>query len=305
MEDNFFELGGHSLLATRVVSQIRQMFGIELPLRRLFEAPTVGELAEVVDEAKRAESINTLPPLLRVERQGTVPLSYAQERLWFIDQLEPNNALYNMPMAVRLKGLLNVEALERVLREVVRRHEVLRTRIEIQDGRGLQVIEGEWGGKLEVVDLSGLEEAEREGEVRRRAVAEASKPFDLSQGRLLRAELLQLGEQEHVLLATMHHIVSDGWSMGVLVKEVGTLYEAYVQGEPSPLGELEIQYADYAVWQRGWLKGEVLEEQLGYWKGQLAGIPVLELPTDRMRPAVVELIEGKVCVSCVVEEPAA
>ena len=286
VEDNFFEMGGHSLLATRVVSQIRQMFGIELPLRRLFEAPTVGELAEVVDEAKRAESINTLPPLLRVERQGTVPLSYAQERLWFIDQLEPNNALYNMPMAVRLKGLLNVEALERVLREVVRRHEVLRTRIEIQDGRGLQVIEGEWGGKLEVVDLSGLEEAEREGEVRRRAVAEASKPFDLSQGRLLRAELLQLGEQEHVLLATMHHIVSDGWSMGVLVKEVGTLYEAYVQGEPSPLGELEIQYADYAVWQRGWLKGEVLEEQLGYWKGQLAGIPVLELPTDRMRPAV-------------------
>ena len=173
---------------------------------------------------------------MRVERQGTVPLSYAQERLWFIDQLEPNNALYNMPMAVRLKGLLNVEALERVLREVVRRHEVLRTRIEIQDGRGLQVIEGEWGGKLEVVDLSGLEEAEREGEVRRRAVAEASKPFDLSQGRLLRAELLQLGEQEHVLLATMHHIVSDGWSMGVLVKEVGTLYEAYVQGEPSPSG---------------------------------------------------------------------
>src|SRR5229473_444132 len=213
-------------------------------------------------------------------------LSYAQERLWIIDQLEPGGATYNIPVAVRLKGALDVGVVERVFKEVVKRHEVLRTRIEMREGRGVQVIEGGWSGAVELVDLREKGEEEQGEEIRREGEGEARRGFDLSRGPLLRVRALKLGEEEHVLLVTMHHIVSDGWSMGVLVREVAALYEAFVKGEESPLPELKIQYADYAVWQREWLQGEVLEEQLKYWREQLKDLQALEMPTDHPRPAV-------------------
>jgi amino acid adenylation domain-containing protein len=222
----------------------------------------------------------------RVRRKEVIPLSYAQERLWFLDQLILGNAFYNIPVPLRVRGSLDIRALEHSFSEVVRRHEVLRTRFQMQDGKPVQVIEPELKLKVTVTDLMGLGEKEREAEVQRLVMEEAGRPFDLALGPLIRVRVLRLGELEHVLMLTMHHIVSDGWSMGVLVREVVTLYEAFRQDQESPLPELPIQYVDYAVWQRDWLKGEVLEEQLGYWREQLKGLTTLELPTDRRRPAV-------------------
>jgi hypothetical protein len=214
-------------------------------------------------------------------------LSYAQQRLWFADQLRPESALYNVAIALRLTGQLNIAALEQSLSEIIRRHEVLRTTFPEAQGTPVQVITAAVNFTLPLTDLSAGEEAERESAARRLAEEEAERPFDLSDGPLLRASLLKLAAQEHVMLFTMHHIISDGWSMGVLIKEVSVLYEAYSRGEASPLAELEVQYADYAVWQREWLRGEVLEEQLGYWREQLKGVAeVLEMPTDKVRPAV-------------------
>jgi hypothetical protein len=222
-----------------------------------------------------------------VGRESVLPLSYAQQRLWFAEQLSEGRALYNVPVAVRLSGELDVAALGETLREIVRRHEVLRTSFPAKDGAPLQVIAAEVEFELPLTDLGELAVAEREAEAQRLAQAEAERPFDLAQGPLLRARLLKLGEAEHIVLFTMHHIVSDGWSMGVLIKEVSVLYEAYSRGAASPLAELEFQYADYAVWQREWLQGAVLEEQLGYWREQLRGAPEeLQLPVDRARPAV-------------------
>ncbi|HXC70886.1 MAG TPA: condensation domain-containing protein, partial [Pyrinomonadaceae bacterium] len=229
----------------------------------------------------------TLPPLKRGVREGELPLSYAQQRLWFADQLTPGSALYNVAAAVRLSGPLNVSALERTLREIIARHEVLRTSFPARDGEPVQVIAEQVEFELPVTDLSALPESEREQAARRLAAEEAETSFDLSTGPLVRARLLRLEEAEHVALFTMHHIVSDGWSVGVLIKEVSQLYEAYSRGEESPLAELPIQYADYAVWQREWLTGEVLDKQLQYWREQLAGAPeTLALPTDKTRPAV-------------------
>ncbi|HEU4884734.1 MAG TPA: amino acid adenylation domain-containing protein, partial [Longimicrobium sp.] len=280
------ELGGHSLLATRVVSRVRDVFAIELPLRALFEGPTVAALAGRVEEMRRAGS-PVLPPVVRVERTGALPLSFAQERLWFLDRLDPESATYNIPAALRLAGALDQVALERSLGEIVRRHEALRTVFAEVDGSPVQVIAPYRGFALPVEDLSGLSEVDREEAVGRRAGEEASHPFDLSAGPLFRASLLRLGEEDHVLLLSMHHVVSDGWSMGVLFRELSALYEAYREGRESPLPELPVQYADYAVWQREQLAGEVLDRQLSYWKERLAGAPeLLELPTDYPRPAV-------------------
>jgi amino acid adenylation domain-containing protein len=286
VEESFFELGGHSLLATRVVSRVRELLGVELPLRALFEGPTVVELAARVEEVRRAE-LPVLPPVVPVERTGTLPLSFAQERLWFIDRLDPGSAVYNMPVAWRLGGALDEAALERALGEIVRRHEALRTTFAEVDRSPVQVIAPFAGFALPVEDLSGLSEADREAAVRRRAGEEARRAFDLSAGPLFRAALLRLGDEDHVLLLSMHHIVSDGWSMGVLFRELSSLYAAYRDGGESPLRELAVQYADYAVWQREQLAGEVLDRQLAYWREQLAGVPeLLELPTDRPRPPV-------------------
>ncbi|HEV3052479.1 MAG TPA: amino acid adenylation domain-containing protein, partial [Longimicrobium sp.] len=284
--ESFFELGGHSLLATRVVSRVRQVFGVELPLRALFEGPTVAELASRVEEMRRV-GLPVLPPVVPTERTGPLPLSFAQERLWFIDRLEPGSAAYNIPVARRLGGALDEAALERALGEIVRRHESLRTVFAEADGSPVQVIAPFGGFSLPVEDLSGLSEADREAAVRRRAGEEARRPFDLSAGPLFRAALLRLSEEDHVLLLSMHHIVSDGWSMGVLFRELSALYEAYREGGESPLPEVGMQYADHAVWQRDHLRDGALEGKLAYWRERLAGAPeLLELPTDHPRPPV-------------------
>ncbi len=288
VEDNFFELGGHSLLATQLISRIRQLFQLEVPLRLLFERPSVALLAEGIETLLHASnSVSTAPPIERVSRSGPLPLSFAQQRLWFIDQLEAGSPFYNSPAAVRLTGALDLTALGRTFTEVVRRHEVLRTHFAVAGGEPVQVIAEVDEVRVPVTDLSQMGGSERVAEVERLAREEAQRPFDLSRGPMLRVSVLRLGEGEHIVLLTLHHIVSDAWSMGVLVREVAALYRAYSQGEPSPLAELPVQYADYAAWQREWLTGDVLESQLSYWRGQLGGgLPVLELPTDHPRPSV-------------------
>src|SRR5215470_17357814 len=212
-------------------------------------------------------------------------LSFAQQRLWFLDQLEPNNPFYNIPGAVRLEGGLNLEVLERVINEIVRRHEVLRTRFEVEADEPAQVIDAWEPRRLERIDLTSLPREEREAEAGRIRREDAMTGFDLSRGPLLRVKVLKLEEEEHVALFTMHHIVSDAWSTGVMVREVCALYEALSEGKESPLEELPIQYADFAVWQREYLTGGVMEAEVGYWKEQLKDAAVLELPTDHARPA--------------------
>ncbi|HET7460396.1 MAG TPA: amino acid adenylation domain-containing protein, partial [Longimicrobium sp.] len=227
------------------------------------------------------------PAAIPARGEGQAPLSSAQRRLWFLDRLEPGNALYNLPGAMRLRGALDEAALERSLGEIVRRHEALRTTFAEVDGEPVQVIAPFGGLALAVEDLSRLGEADREAAARRRAGEEAARPFDLAAGPLFRAALLRLGEDDHVLLLSMHHIVSDGWSMGVLFRELGALYAAYREGRGSPLPELPVQYADYAAWQREQLAGGVLDRQLAYWRERLADAPaLLELPADHPRPAV-------------------
>jgi amino acid adenylation domain-containing protein/non-ribosomal peptide synthase protein (TIGR01720 family) len=286
IHDNFFDLGGHSLLATQLISRLRDTFCVEFPLRGLFDSPTVAGLSERLEQFLRTELL-AVPPLLPVSREGEMLLSFAQARLWFLEQLEPGSSAYNIPAAVRLTGSLHVAVLEQSLNEIVQRHEVLRTTFATVSGEPTQVIAPVLALTVPRVDLRNLPEAQQEAQVERLATEEAQQPFDLAKGPLLRATLLHLGEAEHVLLLTMHHIVSDGWSMGVLIRELAALYEAFSTGKPSPLPELPIQYADFAHWQRQWLQGEVLAAQLSYWEQQLTGAPaLLELPTDRPRPAV-------------------
>ncbi|WP_236069081.1 amino acid adenylation domain-containing protein, partial [Citreicoccus inhibens] len=279
--DHFFELGGHSLLATQLVSRIVGAMGVELSLRSVFEAPVLSTLARRIDEARRA-LVPRAPALVAVPREGALPLSFAQQRLWLIDQLEPGNAAYNVPAALRVLGELDVQALERAFRALVARHESLRTAFIVQQGEPVQHIATTVGVSLECHDLSRLSVDTRQAEAQRLATEEAMRPFNLAVSPLVRASLLRLEEQEHVLLVTMHHIVSDGWSMGVLVREWVALYEAFHEQREPRLDPLPIQYADYAVWQRQWLRDGVLDAQLAYWKQQLADAPaLLELPTDR------------------------
>ena len=278
--DNFFELGGHSLLATRVVAQIRNMLAVEVPLRSLFESLTLQSLGLLVEDLKREASGLLLPALQPQERPADIPLSFAQERLWFLDQLGLLGAAYNIPWVLRLSGRLDSTSLERSFCELVGRHESLRTRFVTIDGEGFQVVDAPRDVVLDVIDVSSEEE------VRGLVDAETSRPFDL-QHEVFRVRLYRLNETEHVLLIMMHHIVSDGWSMGVLQQELSALYIAYTNGEDSPLSALELQYVDYTLWQRGWLQGEELGSQLAYWREQLQDTPLgLELPTDRPRPAV-------------------
>jgi amino acid adenylation domain-containing protein/non-ribosomal peptide synthase protein (TIGR01720 family) len=286
VQDDFFELGGHSLLATQVISRLRETFKLEIPLRSMFENATVAGLADRIKLVKQKSGQTGLPPIERISRDDNLELSFAQRRLWFIDQITPGNPAYNIPAAVRLEGRLDRDALKRTLDELIKRHEVLRTTFPSPDGRPIQAIAPEKLLTLPIVDLSDLPETQREDEALKLAVKEARRPFDLAGGPLLRAGLLRLSDSNHVLLVTMHHIISDAWSIGVLIQEMGSLYEAFLADEPSPLAELPVQYADFACWQNEWLQGEVLQEQLSYWKQRLSGSPpVIDLPLDHPRHA--------------------
>ncbi len=284
---DFFALGGHSLLATRVMSRVREALGAELPLRALFEAPTVAGLAARVDAAPAAAAGGPgALPIRPAPRHRPPPLSFAQQRLWFVEQLEPGSAAYTMPTALRLRGTLRVPALRRALTETVRRHESLRTVFALADGEPVQRVEPPRPVPLGAMDLSGLPAAARERRMRRLAAEEFARPFDLARGPLLRARLVRLGEDDWVLLFAVHHAVSDGWSMQLLVGEVAALYAAFLRGDPSPLPELPIQYGDYAAWERSWLAGGTLDRLVAWWAARLRGAPaLLELPTDRPRPA--------------------
>jgi amino acid adenylation domain-containing protein len=285
VDENFFEHGGHSLLATRVMSRVNATFAVDLPLRTLFETPTVAGLAQSIATARQARQ---QPPLRRIPRDvppGPLAVSFAQEQLWLMEQLAPGSAVYNVFQALRITGPLAAATLESSLVEVIRRHEALRTRITTFQGRPVQVIDPEPRFALSRVDLSGLAPAARESEVSRLAQAEARRPFRLAREPLVRGLLLLLGADAHVLLLAMHHIISDDWSIGLLVHEVGELYQASLAGRPAVLPELSFQYADYAQWQCDWMQGEVLDEELAHWGRRLGpDLPVLDLPTDRPRP---------------------
>ena len=284
--DGFFSLGGHSLLAARLVWRIRDAFRVELPLRAVFEHPTLADLARAVARV-RGEGAAALPPIRPADRGRPLPLSFAQQRLWFLDRLEPGSPLYNVPLALRLSGELDAEALARALGEVARRHEALRTTFHPADGDAVQVVDPAGGLPLGVDDLSDLPPAERDAETERRVREETTAPFELARGPLCRARLLRRAADDHVLVVTLHHAVSDGWSVGVLLRELSALYGAFRRGEPSPLPEPPVQYADFAAWQREHVADEVLAAQLAWWRERLAGAPaVLALPADRPRPPV-------------------
>jgi amino acid adenylation domain-containing protein len=286
VNDTFFDLGGHSLLAAQIASRAQEFFKVELPLSAFFESPTVAGMAERVEAATRRGQKFQTPPIRRRTGHEDLPLSFAQQRLWLLDQLQPGSPAYNIPKFLRLRGHLDVPLLEHSLNEVVRRHEALRTTFESRHGSPLQRIHPAMHVPLPVTDLSHLPPAEREAEAARLLAEEARRPFDLAAGPLMRASLIRLSDEEHAFTLTLHHIISDGWSLGVLLRELSVLYAAGTRGEESPLPDLPIQYADYALWQRSWLRGEALDRRLSYWRDRLSGAPeVLSLPADRARPA--------------------
>ncbi|MEA2563045.1 MAG: hypothetical protein QOH06_4549 [Acidobacteriota bacterium] len=279
--DNFFDLGGHSLLGTQVVSRVRERFTVELPLRAIFESPTLSTLARRIEDLRREGGEAGAPRIEPVSRDGMLDLSFSQQRLWFLDHLDPNRATYNIPLSLHLQGELDATALSAALTEVVRRHEALRTTFGDVEGRPFQIIHPPAPIDLPIVDLDGSEEA------RLRMAEEVRRPFSLEKGPLLRTKLLRLSPDEHVLLVTMHHIISDGWSLPIFVRETAALYAEFVGGKPAALPALTIQYADFAHWQRQWLRGEILEKELSHWRERLRGLPpLIELPADRPRPAV-------------------
>ncbi|MFE4337527.1 condensation domain-containing protein, partial [Streptomyces sp. NPDC056831] len=280
--DSFFELGGHSLLATQVISRVREVLGVDVPVAAMFDHPVVRELAAVVEETVRGPLAE---PVRAVGRDELLPLSFAQQRLWFLDQLEPESTEYNLPMPIRLDGPLDVTALTAALDAMAVRHEVLRTRL-VADANGVahQVIDPPAALPLPVVDVSGSSDPLMATE--RLVVTDAMAPFDLANGPLIRAGLIRLADEEHVLALSMQHVVFDEWSGRILRRELGAIYEAFRSGRPDPLPPLPVQYADFAAWQRTCLAGEELERQLNYWRIQLSEPAQLELPTDRPRPPV-------------------
>jgi amino acid adenylation domain-containing protein len=282
IEDNFFELGGHSLLATQVISQVRKTFQVEIPLGELFSAPTIAQFSQVIEKAIASKTNLDVLPLKPVARNSNSPLSFAQQRLWVLQQLEPDSAAYNGSNALIIDGNINLEALTASINEIISRHEILRTSFELIDGQVIQNITNQLKISLPIINLQNLSETEQQIEVKRLTAIDAQKPFDFTQAPLLRLNLIKLETEKHLLLVTMHHIISDAWSAGIFIKEISALYQAFSTEKPSPLSELPIQYADFAVWQQQWLQGKVLENQLSYWKQQLQDAKTtLKLPRDK------------------------
>ncbi|MDQ0418593.1 amino acid adenylation domain-containing protein [Croceifilum oryzae] len=287
VHDSFFERGGHSLLATQVISRLQEAFQMKIPLRELFRYETVEALAERLDQLRKGDAKREVLPLVPMERSESIPLSYAQQRLWFMDQLAPNSAMYNIHAACRLTGKWSLEALETSWNELIERHESLRTVMGGHEGKPIQQIQKHVFRVLPQMDLTMLSLEDRERETKRLIQREAEEPFHLGQGPLFRAQLLKTDQEEWILLCTMHHIISDGWSMGILLEEWMALYEEVLHGKPAELTKLPVQYADFSLWQQEWLNEEELDQHIQYWKEELSGeLPVLQLPMDRPRPAV-------------------
>ncbi|NET87243.1 MAG: amino acid adenylation domain-containing protein [Kamptonema sp. SIO1D9] len=285
VEDNFFALGGHSLLATQLVSRIERSFQIQLPLRVLFESPSLGVLAQTI-QTLQATQTPSKQPFPRIYRPRNLPLSFAQQRLWFLDRLLPDSSAYNMPMAVQIRGHLNITALEKSLNEIIQRHEICRTKFQTVAGSPTQIIVPHLSLTLEPLDLTTLRNEQQQAQVQQLTAA-ANEPFDLATAPLLRASLVQLSDRHYILLLTIHHIIFDAWSMGILIQELTALYSAFSQGNPSPLAPLKMQYADFACWQRQQLSEANLDKALAYWKQKLEGdLPPLTLPADRPRPPI-------------------
>ena len=297
-DDNFFELGGHSLLAMQVIARLRAELGKSLPVQVLFDKPTVAEMAAWIEQAPAEDAEVVISTVVGLEKRDTsvgqtdggagrvAPQSFAQQRLWFISQLAMGSSLYNMPTLVPLRGPYNSEALDWALTEMIRRHESLRTTFDAREGEPVQIIAGSATPRLAVIDLRGMPATRRRDELQRLRAEEFSRPFDLLHGPLVRFRLVRLEERLQMLLVGMHHIITDGWSMNILRRELTALYEARRAGEASPLQALPIQYADFAIWQRAWLSGKRLTQQIDYWKEVLAGAERLQLPTDRLHPVV-------------------
>jgi amino acid adenylation domain-containing protein len=284
VHDNFFELGGHSLLATRVVAHLRSNLHIELPVRDLFESPTVATLAERIDHLRRNPHNLSTPPIIPVLRDRLIPLSFSQRRLWFLEKLDTGSTAYNMPATFEIKGVLNIPALEKALNEIINRHEVLRTRIVEVDGQPYQEIEPNVAFTLPVINLSYLPEHHRSVEVQRLAAEDALSRYHLGVAPLMRTTLLQLSDHDHVLILNFHHIVSDGSSLVVFYRDLATLYRSFLEGKASPLTPLLVQYADYATWQNKLLQSPAVDLQLEYWMRQLGpSLSPIDLPTDYER----------------------
>lgn len=285
-EADFFDLGGHSLLATQVMARVHEVFQVEIPLHKIFESPTVAEFAGQIEAAKQTSQLPA-DSIKQVARDGELPLSFAQQRLWYLDRLNPGNSAYNCCTVLRVTGPLNVPALEQAINEIIHRHEAVRTTFPEVKGWPAQVILPVQRIPFVVTDLSALPKTKAEAAQQQLVRADVERSFDLSRGPLIRASVRRMDKEEHLVQMTMHHIVSDGWSLSILCREVSALYEAFAAGNPTPLPDLPIQYVDFAVWQREYLQGETLAQQLSYWKKQLAGAPpVLELPSDRPRPEI-------------------
>ncbi|WP_293066654.1 amino acid adenylation domain-containing protein, partial [Moorena sp. SIO3F7] len=287
IHDNFFDLGGHSLMVTQVVSRVRQLLNIELPLIKLFENSDVASLAKEIEiYLAQSQPVETVAIQPREENENPPPLSFAQQRLWFIEKMALSSNAYNMPLTLHLVGKLDYVVLEKSINQIIARHETLRTTFSEIDGTPVQIIEPLFELKLPIIDLSELTPSEATTKLQQLLQQENELSFNLEVDPPIRAQLFQLGKTEHILQITLHHIASDGWSLTVLPKELSAIYTAALEDQPSPLPELPIQYADFAVWQKNYLQGETLETQLNYWKQKLQDLPQLQLPTDHPRPAV-------------------
>jgi amino acid adenylation domain-containing protein/FkbH-like protein len=294
VRDNFFDLGGHSLLATQVISRMRELFHVELPLAAFFAAPTIEALASGLESGAWISHDRSIGPH-RVERNQPHPLSFVQERLWFLNQLEPGSHAYHVPMALRLEGELNLEALRRALQQIVCRHEALRTTLPYKDGRLIQEIAPDLTPPVDTSDISNVPSEEQGTRIREWLAGLAQKPFDLTCGPLLRCAVLRLAEREHIFMVVMHHTISDGWSLSLFFQELSSLYNAFAAGAPAPaLSELPLQYVDFAHWQRDSMQGAALESEAGYWRNKLASAPArIELPADSDLPASPEGKAGR------------